>query len=105
MPLSAVQSVPEGMNLGPLFLLIGLVFFLVPPVLVGLAWRWFRKNSESLVGWRRRCFSVAVVGSALNIAVGLVFFLVHNLVFPAMVDPVHGKFVPHSIFLVERVVE
>jgi hypothetical protein len=48
---------------------------------------------------------VAVVGSALNIAVGLVFFLVHNLVFPAMVDPVHGKFVPHSIFLAERAVE
>jgi hypothetical protein len=97
--------VSEGINLGPLFFLIGLVLFLVPPVFVGLAWRSFRKDSESLVGWRRGGFSRALVGSALNSAVMLVFFFVHNLVLPAIADPVHGTFVPFYIDLVERVVE
>jgi hypothetical protein len=95
----------RGLNVGPLFLLIALVFFLVPPVLVGSAWKSFRKDSTSLVGWRRAAFSRALTGTALNIAVGFAFFLVHNLVLPAIADPDRGKFVPFSVFLVERVVE
>jgi hypothetical protein len=70
-----------------------------------LAWGWFRKNSKSLVEWRRRNFSVALVGSALNNAVILVLFLVHNAVLPAMGYSVHGRMVSPSIFLAERIVE
>jgi hypothetical protein len=57
------------------------------------------------LGFRRRSFSVALVGSALNNAVILVFFLVHNAVFPAMGYSVHGRILSPSIFIAERTVE
>lgn len=48
---------------------------------------------------------MALVGSVLNNAVILAFFLVHNLVFPAVGYSVHGRILSHSIFLAERMVE
>jgi hypothetical protein len=83
-----------------LFFLTGLIFiFLVPPILLGLAWRSFRKDSKLYVGWRRAGFSRALMGSAFNSAVMAVLFLVHNLV---LAEPART---PFSILLVERVVE
>jgi hypothetical protein len=85
-----------------------LTLFLVPFALVGWAWGWFQKNSNVLVESRRRTFSVALVGSVINNAVILVFFVVHNVVFPAMGYSVHGRIlrtVTPSIFLAERIVE
>lgn len=79
--------------------LVALTLILAPPIFVGLAWRSFRKDPESLVGWRMQGFSRALVGSSLNTAVGLVFFFVHNFV---LTDPARVSF---SVLLVERVVE
>jgi hypothetical protein len=88
--------VREGLNL---VYLVALTLLFAPPTLVGLAWRSIRKDSESLVGWRRQGFWRALVGSSLNTAVGLVFFFVHNFV---LADSARVSF---SVLLVERVVE
>ncbi len=46
--------------------LFGLFVWLAPFVFVGFAWAWLRKNSDSLVEWRRSFLSVAVVGAGVN---------------------------------------
>lgn len=91
--------------MGPLFLLIGLVFFVAPFVLIGLAWRWFRNNPKPLTQWRRYSFSVAAVGSTVNSAVMLIFFLVHNVGLRAMGYLVHGRITVPSVMRVEQIVE
>jgi len=82
-----------------LFYLYALALLLAPATLVGLAWKSLRRDSESLVGWRRRGYWRALVGSSINTAVVLVFVVFHNFV---LADPEHA---PFFILLVERVVE
>ncbi len=57
--------------------LFGLFVWLAPFVFVGLAWAWLRKNSDSLVEWRRSFFSVAVVGAGINSSLIVALFLLH----------------------------